>query len=238
MLEGDNVSEHWRQARLSKFTSSNIYKLCNEKGFGELGMGYIRSRVFESLSGIPSEEEITTKSTVHGLVEEGAFIKSCIIKFGINPKQVVVQKLIYGETEMFASTPDALYCMNVTADDLAYNVEVWEGKAYQPLRHMEMLEVHTTQELRLANRPMYFQILDQMLNVDCLTGKAIFFHPALPLEKGGLHIIPFRKMEKDEANNRYPIVEDLKFLKQRKEMAVAEFHRIKTRIINPSVTSH
>lgn len=230
MVEGGNVSEHWRQARLFKFTSSNIWKLCAEKGFGETGMGYIRSRVFEFLSGIPSEPEINTESTIHGLVEEGSAIYGCIKKFGINPQQVVVQKMIHGEIEMYGSTPDALYCMNESADGLAWNVEVWEAKCYQALKHMEMLEAETTQDLRRINRNMYFQILDQMLNVDCLTAKAIFKNPALPEDKGGLHIIHFRKMERDEVNNRYPIVEDLKFLKQRKEMAVAEFNRIKNKI--------
>lgn len=230
MSAGYGVNEYWRTVRLAKFTSSNIWKLCSEKGFGETGMSYIRSRVFESLSGIPSETEVNTESTIHGLVEEGSAIYAAINKYGINPKQVVVQKFIYGETDMYGCTPDALYCMNASADDLAWNVEVWEAKCYQAVKHMEMLEIDSPQELRAVNRPVYFQTLDQMLNVDCLTGKAIFFNPALPEDKGRLHIIPFRKMQKDEVNNRYPIVEDLKFLKQRKEMAVAEFNRIKNKI--------
>ncbi len=237
MLDGDNVNEHWRQARLSMFTSSNIWKLCSEKGFGDTGMGYIRSRVFESLSDIPSEQEINTESTIHGLVEEGPGLQAYIKKMGINPKLVVVQKFVYGENPMYGSTPDALFCLSASEDNLSWNVESWEMKCYQCLKHMENIEAETPQELRAINRPLYFQVLDHMLNVDCLTAKAILFNPALPEDKGGLHVIPFRKMQKDEVNNRYPIVEDLKFLKQRKEMAVAEFNRIKTRIVNPSVPS-
>jgi YqaJ-like recombinase protein len=217
MLSGGNVNEQWRQMRLSCFTSSQIHNLCAPKGFGKEGKNYIRSRVFEAIARIPADPEVNTMSTVHGLVEEGFGIKAYIERRGINPRQVVVQKLIYGEIPQYACTPDGIYCMNESTDGLSWNVEVWETKCYQPKRHMEMLEAKTPAELKSVNDEVYHQVLDQMLNVDCLDGKAIFFHPALPLEQGGLHVIDFRKRD---------LVAELKFLNQRKTEALAEFNRL------------
>lgn len=217
MLEGDNVSELWRQVRLNLFTSSQIHNLCAVKGFGKDGANYIRTRVFEAIARIPADAEINTMSTVHGLVEEGFGIKGYINKRGINPKQVVMQKFIHGDNPLFGCTPDGIYCMNESTDGMSWNVEVWETKAYQAKKHMEMLELSTPAELKAANPDMFWQICDQMLNVDCLDGKGIFFHPAMSIDEGGLHVIDFRKRD---------LVPELKFLKQRKAEAIEEFNRL------------
>lgn len=235
MLEDGLVNEHWRQIRLGLITSSNVWKICGERGLGDTGMGYIRSRVFESIARVPSEQEITTEATASGLVEEGPAIKMCIAHLGIDPRQVVVQKFIYGESDMFGSTPDALYCMNESEDGLSWNVESWEVKAYGCLKHMENIEASTPQELKAINRPFYFQVLDHMLNVDCLTGKGVLFNSILPKDKGGFHIVPFRKMQSlpgKDGKLVYPIVEDLKFLKERKDLAVSEFTRLRNKLLN------
>ena len=227
MIEGDNVNEIWRQLRLACFTSSQIHNLCNPKGFGKDGRNYIRSRVFEAIAKIPADPEVNTMSTVHGLVEEGFGIKTYIKQRGIDPRQVVVQKLIFGESERFACTPDGIYCMNESTDGQSWNVEVWETKCYQPKRHMEMLEATTPGELKVINDECFWQILDQMLNVDCLNGKGIFFHPAMPLEQGGLHVIDFYKRE---------LREELKFLRERKQLAQEEFDRLLAKHTQKSVT--
>lgn len=235
MIEGGDVNYLWKQARLALITSSNVWKICGEKGFGETGIGYIRSRVFESLSGVSSETEITTEATAQGLVQEGPALRKYIAKRQINPKQVVVQKMIYGSMPMTACTPDGLYCINESTDGLSWNVEVWECKAYQCLKHMENIEADNSQQLKAVNRSLYFQVLDQMLNVDCLIGRAILFNSELPEQQGGHHVIDFNKMQKvvdSKGKITFPIVEDLKFLQQRKNEAIAEFEKIKSKIIS------
>lgn len=227
IVEGQGVNELWRQARLSLFTSSQIHNLCNPKGFGKEGRNYIRSRVFEAIARIPADPEITTMSTIHGLVEEGFGIKAYTDQRGIDPRQVVVQKLIYGETPQYACTPDGIYCMNESTDGLSWNVEAWETKCYQPKRHMEMLEAETAADLKTVNDECFWQICDQLLNVNCLNGKAIFFHPAMPLDKGGLHVINFRQRD---------LTIDLKFLRQRKKEATDEFNRLLAKHLKKNYT--
>lgn len=217
MVEGQNINEFWREARLSCFTSSRISELCGAKGFGKEGLNYIRTRVFEAIARIPADPEINTAATIGGLVEEGSSIKAYIRRRGIEPRQVVVQKLIEGDNPMFKCTPDGLYCMNESIDGLSWNVEVWESKSYLAKKHMEMLELSMSIELKGANPDMFWQICDQMLNVDCLDGKGIFFHPAMPIDEGGLHVIDFRKRD---------LIPELKFLKQRKAEAIEEFNRL------------
>jgi hypothetical protein len=238
MLDGLNISEQWRQARLSMFTSSNIWKLCGEKGFGETGINYIRSRVFESIAKIPSEPEINTESTIHGLVEETWGMRAHMFKMAIDSKRVVTQKLIYGDNPMFGGTPDGIYCINESSDQLSWNVEVWEVKCYQALKHMESLEFENPQDVKAGNRQLYFQLLDNMLNATTLVGQAIFFHPAMPLEEGGLHVVEFRKTQ--QVGNKYPLVEDLKFLVERKQLALKMFNELRAKRtgVNPSVISH
>ena len=54
-------------------------------------------------------------------------------------------------------------------------------------------------------------MLDQAINLDCLTSKAIFYNPDLPDGQGQLHVIEFRKMYKHSVNGNYPIKEDIDF---------------------------
>lgn len=224
--------EKWRQARLSKFTSSNAWKLCQPEGFGKEGMKYIRTRVFESLSGVPAESEITTEHTANGLVNEGVALRTYAQKVGA--KFVVSQKIIYGDGEMYSCTPDGIWIKAESTDGLSYDGEVWQVKCYAADHHMECLMAETAEDLRKIDRKTYFQILDEMCNVDLLIGKAIYFNPELPEDKGGLHVITIRKMFKDTVNNIFPIAEDIAFLKKRKEQAVAEFHRVKEKICTSS----
>jgi len=220
--------ERWRQTRLSRITSSNAWKICQEEGLGKEGMKYIRSRVFESISGVPSESEFTNEYTAAGLINEGVALRKYAAKVGA--EFVISQKIIYGETDMFSSTPDGLWIKIESTDGLSYNGEVWQVKCYAADHHMECLMAETPEDLRRIDRKTYFQVLDEMLNVDFLIGKAIFFNPNLPDDKGGLHVIHFNKAYQDPENKVYPIKNDLKFLRERKNMAVAEFHRIKNKI--------
>lgn len=238
MFSDGEFNYDWKKERLGRFTSSNIWKLMGEKGFGDTGMSYIRSRVYESLSGLPSEQEINTEATINGLVEEGPALRAYIFKRGIDPNRVVVQKMIYGSNNMFSSTPDGIYLISGTTDNTAYDVEVWEAKAYGVQKHMECLEADTPQQLKTINRPLYFQVLDQMQNIDCLIGKAILHCPDLKPEQGGQHIIEFNKTQKETdpktGKPYFPIVDDLRLLDQRKNQAIQEYERIKNKILNRS----
>lgn len=220
--------ERWRQTRLSKITSSNAWKLAQPEGFGKEGLKYIRSRVFESLSGVPAESEITNEYTASGLVNEGVALRKYAQKVGA--EFVISQKIIFGDHEMYSSTPDGLWIKSESEDGLSYNGEGWQVKCYAPDHHMECLMAETAEDLRKIDRKTYFQVLDEMSNVDFLTWKVIYYNPDLPEDWGGLHVITIQKMYKDKVNNCFPIVDDINFLKNRKEMAVKEFYRIKCRL--------
>jgi hypothetical protein len=225
MMDGADYNQEWKACRRGKITSSNAWKLCQEKGWGDVGMGYIRSRAYELLSGVSSDTEINTEATINGLIQEGPGLRKYVNQRGLNGAQLVMQKLIYGSDPMYASTPDGIYCMNESTDGLYWNVESWEMKAYGVLKHMENIEATNPQDLKDINRALYFQVLDQMSNVECLIGRAIFFNSELPEDKGGLHVVDFNKMQREvdsKGKTTFPIAADLKFLETRKQMAKEE----------------
>jgi hypothetical protein len=239
MLLKENIStvthgsEEWKQLRIAKMTASKAYNLTKPKG---LTISYIRAKVGESITRVPSEKEIDNDGTRHGILYEAEGIREFAARMGI--KLLVTQRAIMAHGSMFSATPDAIWVKSESADGLSYEVSCAEIKCFPTFEHhVEMLECFTPQDVKAADPDVYWQVLFQMVECDCLVGYAVFFHPDFPPDEGRLRIIEFRKMQKDEVNNSYPIVEDLKFLKQRKEMAVAEFNRIKTRIVNPSATA-
>jgi len=216
------ISDEWQQARCGRFTSSNIWKLCGEKGFGETGMSYIRTRVFEAISKVSSEQDIFSSAIAHGLVEEGAALQA----FGrdMNLKSIVVQKLIYGKQERTSTTPDALVIRKESTDSLSWDASIVECKALQPASHIEMVQCETPADVKKAKREHYFQVLDQLEVCDCLDGYLVYYHPSMPLDRGGYRKIHFRKVE---------VREDLKLLNERKLMALKEFDRIYKKLTNP-----
>jgi hypothetical protein len=109
MYENNMFSEHWRKARTGKFTSSNIWKLMGEKGFGETGMSYIRTRVFEDLSGVSSESDIINDAIIHGMVYEISALRKFCEKRNIDRHFMRTQVLINAENERFGGTPDGIW---------------------------------------------------------------------------------------------------------------------------------
>jgi len=216
-------TEEWRQARLAKFTSSNIWKLCGERGLGETGLSYIRSRVFEAISGTSSEREFENESIIHGLINENWGLRALMDKWQL--EMLVTQKLIIGENPIFGGTPDALVIKAHGTDGLSYDVCPIEMKCFQAEHHMEMTECETPLHLKMADRKLYFQVLDQMELTDSLNGFAVFFHPDLPRDSGGLHIVEVRKMYSIEIKGKkeYPVLDDFKLMKERKDLALKEF---------------
>jgi hypothetical protein len=228
-----NDTEVWRQNRLGRFTSSNIYKLCASEGFGKEGLDYIRTRVFEALSGVPTEKEFLNESAANGLVNEGFALRRFAEKMGI--KYLVVQKLIFGEDEYTSTTPDALIIRKESSDGLSIDCSIVEAKSFEAAMHVTCACCTTPQELKAVHKKSYWQTIDQMLIADTLDGYLIFDNPDLPIDKGGQRIIHFRKMQqlgkKKNGLDYYPIIEDLALLKERKEMAKAEFQLIKNKLL-------
>lgn len=70
------LSEEWRTNRLAKFTSSRMYLIMGDRGFGEQGMNYIRGRVAEELTGISSDVEFDNDHTRHGNLYEIEGVKN------------------------------------------------------------------------------------------------------------------------------------------------------------------
>lgn len=102
-----NDFETWKHARNARFTSSRANELFGRSN----GIDYIRTRVFESISGVSSEQEFMTEASVHGNVHEGIALRKIKAKFAF--EFMVMQKLIYGENEHFCSTPDGLWVKKV-----------------------------------------------------------------------------------------------------------------------------
>ncbi len=225
-------SEEWKQARLSRLTSSNWHKLMGEKGLGDTGMAYIRSRVFESLSGVPAEQDILNEGVAHGLVYERKAAEE--VKRIKGFEFVATQVFIYGADPKESTTPDGLVIRKESSDELYYEVSTIETKAFQVDRHMKCVECESPQDIKKEDPKTYWQVLHQLHVVDALNGYLAYYHPDLPLDKGGIRIIEFRKMQQLEKNGKqyYPIVEDLKFLLERKALAIQEFERIRTKLLN------
>lgn len=229
--ENGMFSYEWRKERTSKFTSSQIYKLCDEKGFGDTGMNYIRTRVFEDISKVSTDKDILTQATADGIIYEIPALQKFMQATG--NVLIVTQKIVKGTNPRYSSTPDGLIIRRETNDDLYYDASTVETKCFQPERHMKCVECTTPQELKAVDRKTYFQVLDQLLVCDCLNGFAVYYHPDLPINEGGMRIIEFRKMQKEIIKGKevHPIKDDMDFLHGRKEEALKEFERIKSKIL-------
>lgn len=241
MLDKDgNYAIQWKKERNAKFTSSNRWKLCAEEGFGETGMNYIRTRVFEELSGVSADQDILNDSIVHGLTYEYSGLQAFKKKMGF--EFIVEQKLIYGKpNSRRSSTPDALVLISDFGEKNAYEAEPAEVKCYQPEKHIKCCECENPLELKKANRQAYFQIIDQMAISEALKAYAIFFHPDMPIDAGGLHIIVFDVFEQflitDKKGTSTPeriVKNDIKFCNDRHELALKEFERIKSKLTKRS----
>jgi hypothetical protein len=225
-------SAEWKAARTGRlFTSSNMHFLMGKEGFGDTGMNYIRRKVFEALSGVSTDKEIDTDAVKHGLAYEPENLrKFCQVK-GVD--MIVTQKMINGENENEASTPDGLIVRSKSLDSLCYDVSTIEAKCYQHDKYMKVVECETTQEVKKADPAAYFQVLHQMMVADCLNGFISYYHPDIPINSGGLRIIEFRKAEAVAGKNNlvtYPIKDDLKLMNERKRLAMIEFNRIKEKV--------
>jgi len=221
-------TEEWIEKRTAKFTSSQIYKLCAEKGFGDTGMSYIRTRVFEDISGTSTDRDILNESIAHGIVNEPIALRHFGAIMGLD--FIVTQMVVDDENPRFSSTPDGLI-MASRLDGESYEVITVETKCYQAENHIACTECTTPQEIKLIDRKAYFQVLDQMLVCHALKGYLEYFHPDLPKDKGGARIIEFNPMQR--VGNEFPLIKDKQFLALRKQQALVEFEKIKYKLSIP-----
>lgn len=213
------LSDEWRTERLTCFTSSKWYLLMGEKGLGDQGMTYIRTRVGEELTGMSSEVEFDNDAVRHGNLYEIEGVKSFAALKGID--FLITQKLIHEKGTRTASTPDFLWVRKESSDKLSYDVSNGEVKCFQMAMHIECAECATPAELKKVHKQVYWQVIHQMDECGCLTGYAIFYNPFFKI--GGLRVIEFRKID---------LVPEFTLLKQRKELALQKFDEIRNKLIN------
>lgn len=218
-LDKDSLEyrDEWRKQRLAKFTSSMIYTLMGAKPFTDGALTYIYERVGEFLTGIPAKQEIDTNATRWGLLHENEAIN----KFGLQlgTKFLLTQCLITEPGSMFGSTPDCIWVKKryENGDD----VETGEVKCYPSYGHfIECALCNTPQELYKVDKKLFWQVIDQMDNCDCLRGNAVLYHP--DFKAGGFKVISFRKLD---------LIPEFKLLKERKEGAVVKFNEIRDKLI-------
>lgn len=210
-------SEEWRQARIAKFTASKASSLCKPKG---LSISYIREKVGESITRVPADKEVDTDATRWGILYENEAIK----KFGElkGVKFLVTQTMICDPDSMFSATPDFIWVQRENSDGLSYEVACGEVKCFPSYSHyVEMAECETPEDVLKADDEVFWQVVGQMSEVDCLVGYAVFYHP--DFTQGGMRVIEFRKAL---------LREKFKFYNERKELAESEFSRVRNKLLN------
>lgn len=224
-------SEKWYAGRLGKFTSSEIGFIMGEK-FETAGCSsYIYRKVGELMTGKYIKEEIDNDYTRWGALHEAEAIK----KFGIhlNLQFIVCQQLITEKNSRFGSTPDGLIVHRESSDGTQYEVSTLEVKCPPTFQnYINLALCKTPQDVKKANSTYYWQVLDQMDNCDALTGYFVIYHP--DFEKGNMNVIEFKKMQQKGIVHgkevSYPLVADIKLLKERKKMAEQKFYEVKEQL--------
>lgn len=228
MLQLSKISIHkpytdqWFAARLGMLTSSKISCLCGERGIGEGGMTYIRNKVYEKITGKTSEKDVMTEATTWGNLNEPIAIKEYQQVYEV-PSIITDKHIIYDD--LYSSTPDGLLFMDakfsMSADQLTLNCETLESKSYMtPSVHMAHVECVTPADIKALNKPLYFQVLSQMLFADVTRGNACFFHPDFPkTSKYRLGRVHFSKLD------HVDVRKDMGLLKERIELARTIFNQ-------------
>lgn len=182
-------SDEWWADRVGKMTSSQIFKICGERGIGKGGMTFIRNKVHEKLTGKLIDKQFDTEATAFGVQNEPLSIKNYAIKYNA-PIILVSKHIIYNE--LFTSTPDFLVINKDFGDN--YDCETGETKSY-PTRHLEMCECDTPEKIKDANVELFWQVISQMMFANVIVGNATFYNPEFAKTKALQHRVVFRKLE-------------------------------------------
>lgn len=233
MLKKSNISkikhnsDEWLEARKGKFTSSEIHFLTSKNFLSDGCLSYIYRKVGEVISNLPARNfgnELNTEATIWGLVNEVDAVKKFAKAKGF--EFVICQQLIAIEGTIFGSTPDGIIVHSESTDQAQYNVSPVEVKCPPTFaNYIGLAMCRTPQDVKREDSKYYWQMLDQMDNCDSMVGYFVAYHP--DFKKGNLSIVEFRRMQPSGIEGGkeipFPISRDLKFLKERKEMAVKKF---------------
>lgn len=100
-----NLSNEQIQARLGKFTASNIEKICKPKGFGETGKTYVREKLAELMTGQTKEIPVS-KAMQWGIDNEQFAIEYFNSAMGL---RAIKNDLVFTDkTHNLSGTPDAI----------------------------------------------------------------------------------------------------------------------------------
>ena len=211
-------SDDWFQARLARFTASEIYSLMGDKK--PYGLPYIYRKVGEELSGLPARDEIDVEATRHGLIHETEALKAFGDTRGV--EFVAVQKFIGEPDSRFSASPDGLIVHAESEDKLSYNVSPVEVKCPSNYaNHVAMSLCNSPEELKKVNKNYYWQLIMQMYVCDSLFGYFVSYQPYF--KSGGLKVIEFRKAL---------LREEFKLMKERMDYALGEFDRVREILIS------
>ena len=213
------LNEKYQKARLGKFTASKISCCMLPNGIGDGGLSYIRSRIWEDLSGVTSEKEISTEEMQWGLQYE----RDALTRFGELKKleYLLVQRLVFEEGSKFGCTPDGLWIKGESGDKLSYEVSTVEVKCYQPANHMKCVVCSTPEEIKEKDFSAYCQTIMQMDECGALVGYLCYFSPLL--KQGGFRVIEFRKIN---------LIADFKLFNERKMQILKIYKQEKNVLLN------
>ena len=224
------LSDQWHINRLGKFTSSEIHNITYPSGLTEGSINYIRRKVGEELTGKSSRGEIETDATRWGAFYEAEAINKFGVQNGL--EFVIVQQLVSEPDSRFGGTPDGLIVLRESPDKTEYEVETVEVKCPPTFdAYIGLFECDTPADVKKENRIYYWQVLDQILICEAKRGHFVIYHPDF---KAGNHkTIIFNPTEPviTDKGKTFPIYDDLKLLKARKQETLVQFDRIRSRLM-------
>lgn len=236
MLKKSNISavkmlsDQWYINRLGKFTSSEIHYLTYPGGLTQGSIDYIRRKVGEELTGKSARGEIDTEATRWGAFYEAEAINKFGLQHGL--EFIIVQQLVSEPDSRFGGTPDGLIVLRESPDKTEYDVETVEVKCPPSFdAYIGLFECETPADVKKENRIYYWQVLDQLLNCEAKKGYFVIYHPDF---KAGNHkTIQFNPMEPviTDKGKTFPIYDDLKLLKARKQDALLMFDKIRSKLM-------
>ena len=213
-------SPEWQLSRLGKFTASMAHCFMGERGIGDGGITYVRSRIGEELTGISSMKEVDTDAMRWGLMHEPFAIQEFGKLKGVD--FLVTQKLIADTSTRFGATPDCMWVKKESEDKLKYDVCTGEVKCYPTYaNHIACALCETPQQIKKEDKQAYWQVIMQMDECDCLVGYLVYYHP--DFKAGSLRVIEFRKIE---------LIAEFKLLKERQKQLLEMFEREREMLMN------
>jgi hypothetical protein len=212
-------TQEWLDYKLGLFSSSQIGKLCNPKGFGEGGESYIYKKACEAITGKSDEKEYGfIEQLARGVRLEGEALRDYMDTFGV--EYMITQQMIHEKGTMFCSSPDSIIPVDIV-NDAEYIVETVETKCPQSYSEYTKQRMCDTPQQFKKEYPMYYwQVLDQMLVCGANIGHFYTYHPEFPEGNRG-HRITFKKV---------PLWDDFTFLAKRKTEAVEMFNEVKQKL--------